>query len=253
MYWACTAPFSLPFRMCHRDATRLVAAATRDNANRLHEAKTYCLDMIRNDRDRQYTERNNMGRNDRERNERELNDMKPNYMERNDKDRKHRERNDVARRDMERNDRARKHAKTTQPSLVDLVVVIVTMNRERNNVDNGTRFSETAVLKRSHNHVDTLKTNIGDELGSDHGKTLSNQGYLIQMAAAIHKLLRDTTQVLDSVLFICNVDIEPDTHTDAMFLSDYVTTVQRFGLSNDNLISVGNVENVGVLNIGVSR
>lgn len=65
-------------------------------------------------------------------------------------------------------------------------------------------------------------------------------GYALQSAAALDSLLhrhRHNDLFSHSLLYICNVDYNPDLHEDAVFLKDYVTTVERYGVSSSPLAS----------------
>lgn len=56
--------------------------------------------------------------------------------------------------------------------------------------------------------------------------------YLVQTAAAVDELLLRDTKFKDKILFICNVDAQPQDHADAVWLQNFIPYVQKNGRSS---------------------
>ncbi|KAK7505534.1 hypothetical protein BaRGS_00003279 [Batillaria attramentaria] len=60
-------------------------------------------------------------------------------------------------------------------------------------------------------------------------------GYVMQTAAVLHDLIKRSpagTIFADSIVFVCNVDRNPEHHTDAVFLKKHFDFVERYGVTS---------------------
>ncbi|XP_060604915.1 post-GPI attachment to proteins factor 4-like [Ruditapes philippinarum] len=57
-------------------------------------------------------------------------------------------------------------------------------------------------------------------------------GYLIQTSSVIDSIIKSDTTFKNTLLFVCNVDRNPNKHFDAMFVQSYVPYVNKYGYNS---------------------
>lgn len=70
---------------------------------------------------------------------------------------------------------------------------------------------------------------------SSPGGSSAEMDYVLQSAAALHAMFRESDLFAGSVLFVCNVDTFPENHAHAVFLRRFLHFVERFGDSSFNV------------------
>lgn len=57
-------------------------------------------------------------------------------------------------------------------------------------------------------------------------------GYLVQTSSVIDSVIKSDVYFNNTLLFLCNVDTDPQGHTDALFVQQYIPFVQKYGTNS---------------------
>ncbi|KAL4237598.1 hypothetical protein ACF0H5_002312 [Mactra antiquata] len=76
-------------------------------------------------------------------------------------------------------------------------------------------------------------------------KGSDNPGYLLQTAIGMQKLLKKDKYFKRKFMFVCNTEVKPKSHADAIRLQEFLPYVQRYGTNN---IKVEGIPNTPMIN-----